>query len=149
MSQAIRQSVTFDARPGVIFEALMASRRHSAFTGAPAKISRKAGGAFSCYGGYITGWNVEIIRNKTIVQAWRGKDWPKGAWSLATFDLAAAKGGKTKLSFSQIGVPTSKVKGITAGWKSSYWTPLKAHLKTERARAAKRRRPAAARARKK
>ena len=62
--------------------------------------------------------------------------------------MAAAKGGKTKLSLSQIGVPASKVKGITAGWKSSYWTPLKAHLKKEREGAAKRRRPAAARTRK-
>ena len=51
MSQEIRQSVTFDARPSVIFEALMASRRHSAFTGAPASYCQKlvtqvSGGAF-------------------------------------------------------------------------------------------------------
>ena len=125
----IKQTVTFDARPGVIFEALMSSKTHSQFTGAPAKIGTAPGRPFTAYGGYITGINLDITKNKSIVQAWRAKNWPKGVYSVVSFQLAAAKGGKTKLSFSHTGVPASSVKGITAGWKGSYWTPLKAMLK--------------------
>ncbi len=128
MSKDIKQTVTFNAKPGVIFSALMDAKKHSAFTGAPAKIGTKAGQPFSCYRGYISGINLEVVTNKSIVQAWRGKDWPKGAYSIASFTLASAKGGKTKLSFVHTGVPDSKANGITAGWKSHYWDPLKASL---------------------
>jgi uncharacterized protein YndB with AHSA1/START domain len=127
----IKQTVTFNARPGVIFDALMSSKKHSAFTGSPAKIGAVAGRPFSTFGGYISGINLDITKNKTIVQAWRAKNWPKGVWSVASFQLAAAKGGKTKLSFSHTGVPAGSLKGITSGWKGSYWTPLKAALKAD------------------
>lgn len=133
MGQDIKQTVTFDARPGVIFELLMDQRKHSAFSGMPAKISRKPGGAFTCYGGHLEGFTVETVNNKRIVQAWRAAGWPKGVWSVATFNLAGAPGGKSKLSFSQMGVPAKSLKGITAGWKSHYWTPIKVHLKAEKA----------------
>ena len=129
MSQTIKQSVTFNSKPGVIFEALMDSKKHSAFTGAPANLSRNAGGRFTCYGGQITGYIIEIKANKSIVQAWRGKDWPQGIWSLVTYSLAPARGGKTKLSFEHAGVPAGKVKGITEGWKKFYWLPLKKMVK--------------------
>ena len=49
----IRQSVTFKASPNEVYEALMDSRRHTKFTGKKAKISRKIGGKFIAYGGYI------------------------------------------------------------------------------------------------
>jgi activator of HSP90 ATPase len=129
MAQDIKQTVTFNARPGVVFEMLMDSRKHESFTGAPAEISREPGGAFSCYGGHLTGVTLETVKNKLIVQAWRAKSWPKGAWSIATFNLAGASGGKTKLGFTHTGVPRSAVKDITQGWKSHYWGAMKAYLK--------------------
>ena len=33
MAQDVKQTVTFNARPGVIFEMLMDARKHTAFTG--------------------------------------------------------------------------------------------------------------------
>ncbi len=129
MAQDIKQTVTFNARPGVIFEMLMDQKIHSAFSGAPAKISRKPGGAFSCYGGHLTGYTLETVKGKLIVQAWRAAGWPKDAWSIATFKLKGAPGGKSKLTFTQTGVPRASLKDITAGWKSHYWDAIKAHLK--------------------
>ncbi|MFP6733418.1 MAG: SRPBCC domain-containing protein [Rhodospirillales bacterium] len=108
---------------------LMDSRKHRAFTGAPAKISRKPGGAFSCYGGHLTGVTLETVKGKLIVQAWRAKSWPKDTWSIATFKLAGAPRGKTKLRFTHTGVPRSATKGITQGWKSHYWSAITAYLK--------------------
>ena len=96
---------------------------------APAKISRKPGGAFSCYGGQLTGVTLETVKGKLTVQAWRAKGWPKDAWSIATFILAGTPGGKSKLVFTQAGVPRSALKGITQGWKSHYWDAMKAYIK--------------------
>src|SRR5207302_1716461 len=40
-----------------------------------AEISREAGGAFSLFGGYVTGRQLELVPNERIVQAW-----PAGAY---------------------------------------------------------------------
>lgn len=128
MTKTIRQTVTIGAAPGKVYAALIEEKRHAKFTGEPAKISRKVGGAFSCYGGWLKGINVDLVPGKRIVQAWRGKDWPAGAYSIATFSLAKAKGGNTRLAFTHVGVPAFKAKGITMGWRKFYWKPLKAYL---------------------
>jgi len=129
MAKDIRQTVTFDAKPAVIYRALLDSKQHSAFTKAPAKIDPKVGGIVSAHGGYISGVNVELTKGVRIVQAWRGKNWPNGAWSVAVFDLRPAGTGQTKLTFTQHGVPDDQLKAIESGWQERYWKPLKAWLK--------------------
>jgi activator of HSP90 ATPase len=128
MSKTIRQTVTLGAAPKKVYAALIDEKKHAAFSGAPAKISRKVGGAFTCYGGYLTGINVELVPGKRIVQAWRVKNWPAGTYSVATFAFARKAGGKTRLSFSHAGVPASSAKHITSGWHTHYWKPLRAYL---------------------
>lgn len=123
----IHQIVTFKASPHDVYEALMDSRKHARFTGAPARISRKPGGPFSAYDEYITGFTIEFVPDTRIVQAWRGSDWPEGCYSLVVFSLKKAKGG-TRLEFTQIGVPGKEYKGIHAGWREFYWEPMKAML---------------------
>jgi uncharacterized protein YndB with AHSA1/START domain len=128
MTKNIEQQIAIKATPSEVFEALMDQRKHAGFTGEPAKIIRRAGGAFSCYGGYITGFALEIVPAKRIVQAWRSRNWPKGVYSIVTFELSKSPGGKTKLRFSQVGVPTNDYQEKNAGWKSHYWQPLKRFL---------------------
>lgn len=128
MTKTLRQTVRFKAPPKQVFEALIDGRKHAAFTGAPASISRNAGAAFTCYGGYISGFNLEVVPGKRIVQAWRSRDWPKGHYSIVTFCLAPGAGGRTRLSFTHLGVPAGDTKAKSAGWRSHYWKPLKAYL---------------------
>lgn len=128
MAKIIRHKVTIRAAPKKVYAALIEEKRHAKFTGEPAKIARKVGGAFSCYGGWLQGINVELVPAKRIVQAWRGKNWPAGTYSIATFALAKAAGGKTLITFTHVGVPPSKFKDINKGWRMFYWKPLKAHL---------------------
>jgi activator of HSP90 ATPase len=123
----IEQSVTFKATPHVIFEALVDSRKHTRFTGAPARISRRQGGAFTAFGSYISGVNIELVPDQRIVQAWRGSDWPEGHYSLVFFSLSRVRGG-TRLNFLQIGVPQKEYKDISAGWREFYWVPMKKML---------------------
>jgi activator of HSP90 ATPase len=129
MAKGIRQTVTFDAKPAVIYRALLDSKQHSAFTKAPAKIDPRVGGSVSAHGGWISGVNVELVKGVRIVQAWRGKNWPAGSWSVAVFALSPAGTGQSKLTFCQDGVPDEHAKMIESGWHKNYWTPLKAWLK--------------------
>ncbi len=129
MTKTIRQTVTLNAAPKLVFGALMNEKRHATFTGNAAVISRKVGGTFTCYGGYISGINLELEAPKRIVQAWRSQTWPEGTYSIVTFALARKKGGRTRLSFTQVGVPASDFRDISKGWRTYYWSPLKAFLK--------------------
>lgn len=128
---SVHHEVTFAATPGEVYEALMDSRRHAAFSGVPAKISRTEGGAFQCYDGSIEGRNVELIENVRIVQAWRIADWDEGIYSICRFELAKSKGG-TKLVFDHTGIPDDARDGIDAGWTDHYWDPMKKYLAGKR-----------------
>ena len=123
-TKSIRQTVNISADPGSVFDALMDSRKHSAFTGDTARISRKVGGKFSAYGGYCYGVNTKLVKSKKIVQTWRASDWPEGHFSKASFELRKTKSG-TKLTFSQTGVPANQIKSIKQGWTEFYWEPMK------------------------
>ena len=120
--------MTIGAPPKKVFGALVNEKKHARFTGRPASISRKVGGAFTCYGGHISGINVELVPSKRIVQAWRSSHWPAGTHSLVTFALSAKAGGRTRISFTHVGVPASNLKDISEGWRTYYWKPLKAYL---------------------
>ena len=126
-TKTIKQEVIFKASPHEIFEMLMDSKKHSKFTGAKAKISRKVGGKISAYGDYIEGKNIEIIPDKKIVQKWRGNEWPLWHFSIAKFEMKKSKNG-TKLIFTQTGVPAEHSSDISKGWKEHYWTKMKKML---------------------
>jgi activator of HSP90 ATPase len=127
MSKTIRQTVTFKSAPHAVYEVLMDEKKHAAFTGGEARISRKTGGEFSIYDGDIEGKNLELIPDQKIVQSWRYGDWPEGHYSTATFALEPTEKG-TRLTFTQTNVPDDKYGDIKQGWKDYYWGPMKKML---------------------
>lgn len=124
----IEQTVTFDALPKRVYEALVDSAKHAAFTGEAASIDARPGGSFICYGTYINGITIELQPNKRIVQAWRSRNWPKGTYSIVDFSFSRTRGGKTELRFVQTGVPAKDYAAKNKGWRTHYWEPLKAFL---------------------
>jgi activator of HSP90 ATPase len=126
-TRTIRQSVTFKATSHDVYEALMDSRKHAKFSGEKASMSRKVGGRFTAYGGYIEGVNLDLMPDKKIVQSWRGSDWPDGQYSKVTFSFKRVKNG-TRLTFTQSGVPEQYYKDINQGWRDYYWKKMKAML---------------------
>ena len=126
-TKAIRQSVTINASPHAVYEALMDSRKHARFTGDSATISREIGGKFTTYNDYAEGINLQLVPDRKIVQSWRGSDWPEGHYSRVTFSLKEVSGG-TRLTFTQAGVPEEFYDDISQGWRDYYWTPLKEML---------------------
>ena len=125
--KAIKQVVNFDASPHEVFELLMDSKKHAAFTGSKAKISRKINGKIYAYDGYIEGKNLEIVKDRKIVQSWRGSDWDKGIFSKAEFKLER-NGKGCKLTFTQTYVPDEAYADIRQGWIEHYWTPMKEYI---------------------
>ena len=125
--KTIRQTAYFNASPHEVFELLMDSKKHAGFSGSKAKISRKKNGAFEAYDGWIQGKNIKIVKDKKIVQFWRGKSWPKGHFSKAEFKFVKKRKG-CKLTFTQTGVPDEVYSDINKGWKFHYWKKMKAYL---------------------
>ena len=127
MTPTISQRVKFSASPEVLFEMYLDSKKHSASTGAPAKLSRKVGGAWSAHGGAIGGKNLQIISGKQIVQEWRAGFWKKDELSVLIMTFKKAPGG----AFAEIvhvGVPQHDQKGVRNGWPKYYWKPWKKYL---------------------
>jgi uncharacterized protein YndB with AHSA1/START domain len=133
MSNSIRQEVIIKASPKRVYDTLLNAKRFSEFTGgAPAEIDAKVGGAFSCFGGVITGRNIELLPNQRIVQAWRAAMWPEGHYSIVKFELQP-QGSETRVVMDHAGFPEemrAHLNGEEAdgGWHRQYWEPLKKYL---------------------
>ena len=133
MANAIQQEIVFNASPKRVYDALLDSLQFSEFTGgAPAEISCDPGGAFSCFGGVITGRNIELLPHHRIVQAWRVAMWPEGLYSIVKFELRQ-QGSETRLIMDHVGFPEemrAHLNGEEAdgGWRRQYWEPLKKYL---------------------
>jgi uncharacterized protein YndB with AHSA1/START domain len=123
----IHQEVTFAASPQRVYEALTDGVQFAGWSGAPAEIGGVEGGGFSCFGGMITGRNVEAVPGERLVQAWRAGNWAPGVYSIATFALAA-DGAGTKLTFDQAGYPEGMGEHLQEGWKKMYWDKIAAAI---------------------
>jgi activator of HSP90 ATPase len=93
----------------------------------PTEISREAGGAFSLFGGYVTGRQIELVPNERIVQVWRAGSWEPGAYSIAKFVLTE-QASDTKIVFDHTGFPQGLGQHLAEGWKINYWEPLEKFL---------------------
>jgi uncharacterized protein YndB with AHSA1/START domain len=88
-----------------------------------AEIGHEAGGAFSLFGGYITGQQIELVPNERIVEVWRAGSWDPGSYSIARFVLVES-GGETKIKFDHTGFPKGQAEHLAEGWRVNYWEPL-------------------------
>jgi activator of HSP90 ATPase len=131
MTPVIEAWATFhNATPSALYELFMDSDKHSAATGAPAKISRKIGGKWSAFGEMICGKNLALLPNQMIVQTWRSTAWKKAdpdSILVAQFEKSAI--GAATVYLTHIGVPEHDHKGVTQGWINYYWDPWRKYLK--------------------
>jgi activator of HSP90 ATPase len=129
--KSIRQSATFNELPEKIYDIIMDEKKHAAFTDSVTKMSTETNGKFSVFDGYCNGYNIELVRGKRIIQAWRFEEdgWPDDHFSICNFEFDRV-GDKTKLVFLQTNVPESKVESLKKGWKQYYWDAIKTFLKS-------------------
>src|SRR5580704_4330968 len=134
-SDAIHQEVIFKASRKKVYEALTDAKQFEKVVqlssaiksgmvppGKPAEISRELGGAFSLFGGYISGRQLALIPEKRIVQAWRAGSWDPDDYSIANFVLGDQE-ANTKLIFDHTGFPGSQAQHLAEGWHVNYWEP--------------------------
>lgn len=138
-ADAIHQEIHFAATPSRIYailtdaalfqrlESLSDAMQKLDIKGHPARISRQPGGAFSLFGGYIVGRQIELVADRRIVQAWRVANWAPGIYSLVRFELLA-QGAATRLLFDHIGFPAGTAQSLASGWYAHYWEPLRKML---------------------
>jgi activator of HSP90 ATPase len=120
---SLHQEVDFKASPQRIYEVLLDSKQFAEFSGMPAEIDPKVGGAFSMFAGMIVGRNVELVPNQRIVQAWRPANWEPGIYSIVKFELKP-QGAGTMVVLDHKGFPAGDFDSLSSGWKLHYWERL-------------------------
>jgi activator of HSP90 ATPase len=123
------QEIYFKCQPNDLYQSLMNSEKHAAFTGAHAEISTDLNGSISCYDGYISGKNIFLEEDLMIIQEWRAaeENWPDYHFSTVQFKLKPLDGG-THLTFVHKGIPEEYYEAISNGWYEHYWEPLKRYF---------------------
>ena len=129
MVKTITQKILFkNASPEQLYDLYMDSKKHSQSTGEAAKILNKEGAAFTAYSGYITGKNLQLVPGKSIVQAWRSKDFTKSDVDSTFTLLFEKKGNDTTVHMVHANIPNAEAAGIKKGWNDFYWKPWKNFL---------------------
>ena len=129
MAKHIVQKVVFkNTRPKALFDLYMNGKQHSLISGSPVKVSSKKGAPFAAHNGYISGTNLQIVKDKLIVQTWRGSDWT-AADSDSTFTIVLEPKGKdVVLHAIHANVPDIHAEHLAQGWHDHYWNLWKQHL---------------------
>ncbi len=124
-TKTINQEVKINASPHEVYEVLMNQEKHSRLIDSDADIDSKVGGRFKIYNGYIEGKNIELVKDRKIVQDWRGEEdcWPEDHYSRITILLEEISEG-TRLVFTQEEMPEECYDNFYDGWFDNYWKPL-------------------------
>ena len=123
-TMTLKQTVVFEVPAPPLFESFTDERRVSAYTQGPAQIVPKPGGAFSLFGGSVTGEMITVDTNKKIVQKWRFSSWPENHFSQVTLDFEES-GGRTTIVLTQTGVPSSDFDRTKTGWEEFFWRRIR------------------------
>ena len=124
---SLHMEMDYKASPQRIYETLLDSKQFTSFSGMPAEVDPKEGGAFSMFGGMIVGRNVELIPNQRIVQAWRPTHWDPGVYSIVRFELKT-RDAETMLVLDHTGFPEGEFDHLEWGWHNHYGEPLRKFL---------------------
>ena len=128
MCNTIKKRVKIKADPATVYDLLADSRKHAAFTGRHATISRKVGGTFILGESDVTGINVDLVPGRRIVQAWRHRRFPEGIFSMAAVTLKPTPDGGTELLLVHRGVPKELIPETEQAWRDQYWSKIKAYV---------------------
>jgi activator of HSP90 ATPase len=132
MTPPIIQSVKLPAKPEELYQTIVDSKKHTAMTGMPARISNKVGAKWSAFGGSIYGRNLMLVPGKMIVQSWRSTYFKKSdSDSILVMTFSKVPGG-ARIDLVHVNVAAQDHKGVTNGWKQYYWDPWRAYLKKKK-----------------
>jgi activator of HSP90 ATPase len=129
MSKTIVQKIVFkNTTAHVLYDLYMNAKKHSMVSGAPAKITTKEGSKYAVHGGYITGKNLRLVKDRLIVQTWRALGWEKNDLDSTFIIELEPKGKDVVLHAIHANLPDKHVASIDKGWHDHYWSPWKMYL---------------------
>jgi len=104
-----------NASAAQVFKALTDPKIIRKWSGSPAKMSARKGAAFELWGGEMFGKNLEVVKNKKLVQEWCTPAFR----SKATF-IIHANGRSSQVELIHEDVPAKHYKDYVSGWKDYY-----------------------------
>ncbi len=129
MSKTIVQDVLFkNTTPKQLYDLYMDGEKHSIATGAPANITATEGSSYSAHNGYITGKNLQLIKDRLIVQTWRAQSWSSDDIDSTFIIYLEPQGADVLLHAVHANVPDNAMESLNAGWHKMYWEPWKLYL---------------------
>jgi activator of HSP90 ATPase len=126
MNKIIEQTIKFaNTTAAELFDIYVNPQKHSIFHGgAETKMSAIAGDSFSLLNGNLNGKNLLVVRNRMIVQSWRGNVWEENDLdSILTLVFSNTKTG-AQIYMTHSCTP----KQFKELWKQVYWDPIREFL---------------------
>lgn len=122
-----------------MYEALTNEKQVSAYTQSPAKIDAREGGAYTFFGGGVSGIYKKLTPTE-LVFTWRFKEWRDEDESLVTIKLEAIDSSTTKVHLTHTNiVETDRYDNhgygirLEQGWEQRFWDGIKRILGYPRA----------------
>ncbi len=113
------------ADPEEVFAALTNPFQIELWSGYPADMKAEKGYVFSLWEGDITGVNLEVIPNRTLVQEWFFGEQEEQS---VVHIFLKKNGGKTLLELEHTHIPEEVYDEITEGWRDYYLGSMKEML---------------------
>lgn len=110
------------ADPEEVFAALTNPVQIEIWSGYPADMKPETGYVFSLWEGDITGVNLEVTPNRSLVQEWFFGE--QEEQSIVRITLKK-DGGKTLLELTHTNIPAGVYDEITEGWREYYLGSVK------------------------
>ncbi len=120
-------SATLPASPETLYSAWLDSAKHSAMTGAAAKVSDKVGEIFTAWDGYISGKNIELKPGKRIVQAWRTVEFSDDEADSQLEIIFEKHADGTQVIIRHTNLPPHGTQ-YEQGWIDNYFDPMKSYF---------------------
>jgi uncharacterized protein YndB with AHSA1/START domain len=120
----IDQTYIIQAPVGKVWQALTDQSLMAKWSGGPATMDARVGGAFSMWDGDVYGTNVELVPEELLVQDWCGGDDPDKPYPV-TFTLTKVNQGTTEVSLRHANVPDDEYEDFAEGWIDYYFDPIK------------------------
>ncbi len=131
MRSAIYKTVVLPAPAAELYDMYMDAEVHSAFTGAPAKISDDAGSPFEAFGGLLLGTTLQVVKPRLIVQSWRSVNFAEAdPDSTLIISFTEEEDDEGRIDLIHLDVPEEDFQGVSGGWESRYFAPWLTYLQT-------------------
>ena len=125
MEKIIKKSYEISAPIEQVWKALVDPKIIDEWGGGPSTMDDEIGTEFQLWGGDIHGKNIEVEKEKKLVQEWFEGDWEKP--SIVEFTLQTDH-NKTILKLEHKSVPDEEIDEIDQGWDDYYLGSIKKML---------------------